>query len=300
MYTFPGGVATPKSFMVTNAGMSAGIAARRRFFPPSATTSVTDVTNALIQQIVGEKFAFGFGTGSQLGMPSNVLNTVQGQGLESKLIGNTLGSSAAYPYFQKATFDPTLPIFRDVSIIETVCRNVIGCDSVQADLLFPFDDWYDAITPGSLAYHSLEGVSEVELGTFIDPQLLENDTDANSDLYIVIPFSFGGSFLINSLGNYGPAAPFEIALTLQKGAIGYVMVPLTYLKSHPEYALSIPYTYDTDSSTLALQSKIPTFAKQSFPAAYAFRIVVSLSAVNPQSLLAPASTLFTTAKCGPI
>jgi len=240
LLTIVAGVATPTTMDIRSCRLIAAGQVARRLFGVGAE-DFNDLTQFQIGAYSAARWLLGVTTSPGSVIPTANLADVNGALQRTELIGQSIASVPGYGSGQVAYFDTSSPVFSGISYIESLARAPLMTQYTYPNITVPWNDWVDPAIPANNAYTSVEGANMFDVGLFIDPQRLANAADANSDLYIYIPFACGASTTTQNTSGGTIAVPMTArlsALAPTQGAHGYVIVPLTYLKSHSLYSVA--------------------------------------------------------------
>ena len=257
-------------FSVGSVAVMSGNCVRR--YPDWGSASAddfVDVTSFFQPYPSGQRWVQGLDlldtNNDHLVVPASSLGQINGSGRKSALTAEEPMISTPYRYGQRAVFDATIPALQNIKAIDSVLDVIVKPRNGVTAITDIWNDWGGI--NAALGYY---GQSIIDLAISIPSDYVDNVKNAASDLYIIIPYAVGQAF-INSDGGQLPMPSFMQATigdyVNYGGAIAYLVVPLTYLKTYNSYSLTASQnTDDTFASTLITAADItPSSARTIVP-----------------------------------
>jgi hypothetical protein len=194
-----------------------------------------DFTNILIKTGTGPRFLTSIGgydiDGKTFAVPMGSFNAQTTDNMQ--LIGTSMGSTAKYPYLQVTTIDPVYLSAQNILSFEHSVA-AINPTAGTNNMINALGTMWDGLAGAD--FMMANGLAQIEAQLDIDPTYFDNVQSAETDLYIIIPLSYGNGvgFADPVSGNCSGAnrgTSSSVPPSNYNGSRGYFIIPLQYLKN---------------------------------------------------------------------
>jgi len=299
----PGGIVDYRTFNIGLAQITSGVFGQIRAFGSSV---VSDITRFWMGSLNDVRYVHGLDLGGGLGAPLQGLVAIDGRGVSSLQAGVSLITTPQYPYAVQTVFDTAQPNFSGRTVVDTLISGPVPTSTNVKGISQLALDWVDPAIPINNSYVVIGGVCAFDLGLFIDPNFINSEQNAQTDLYIKLPFSIGSSGstkIFPSVDSGDIAVGGVLAIGNYEGAIRNVIVPVSLLKAGPvTITFNVAQTGvagDIQNQLMQVLPETSTVAGLQFMyPTVSVSYQISLSAI-PDSNLAVPSFTFTKPNVGP-